>query len=329
MTEAVSTERLTLREAIRDGLREELERNDDVVLMGEDVGETGHVFNVTDGLIDEFGNDRIIDTPLAEAGFVGAGVGAAATGLRPVLDLMFADFLGVAYEQILNQMSKIQYMFGGKAELPLVVRASEGAGLNGAGQHSKTVHTFFAHMTGVRVVAPGTPRAAKGLTKAAIRANDPVFFFENKRIYSMEGEVPTGTDATAPLGKAMIEREGEDVTVVATQAYVGEALSVAERLAPDLSVEVIDLRSLYPVDTQTIVDSVQKTGRLVVADESPLSYGTHAEIITRVNENAFFSLDAPMQRVGVPDTPIPFAPPLENEVLPGDAEITDAIRRTV
>jgi len=324
----VSTKRATLREAIRSGLREELERDEDVVLLGEDVGETGHVFNVTEGLVDEFGEERVIDTPLAEAGFVGAGVGAAATGLRPVLDMMFADFLGVAYEQILNQMSKMHYMFGGKATLPIVVRASEGAGLNGAAQHSKTVHTFFSHVTGVRAVAPGTPRAAKGLTKAAIRADDPVFFFENKRIYSMEGEVPT-EEATVPLDKAAVEREGSDVTVVATQAYVGSALSVAESLAPEVSVEVIDLRSLYPVDTETIVDSVRKTGRLVVADESSLSYGTHAEIMARVNENAFFSLDAPMQRVGVPDTPIPFAPPLENEILPGEDELRGAIERTI
>jgi len=297
VTQRTDTETQTLRAAINSALHEEFARDDDVVVMGEDVGEEGHVSNITQGLYEEFGDTRVRDAPLAEHGIVGAGVGAAATGLRPVVDLMYSDFAGVAFEQILNQMSKMHYMFGGKIELPMVVRASEGAGMNAAAQHSKTVHTLFGNLTGVKVVAPGTPGAAKGLTKAAIRSDDPVFFFENKMMYTNEGAVPTDDDYVAPIGEA--------------------------------SVEVIDLRSIYPIDTDTLVDSVRKTGRLVVADESPLSHGTHGEIMARVNENAFFSLDAPMQRVGVPDIPVPFSRPLEGEIVPGTEELHTAIDRIV
>jgi len=329
VTQRTDTETQTLRAAINSALHEEFARDDDVVVMGEDVGEEGHVSNITQGLYEEFGDTRVRDAPLAEHGIVGAGVGAAATGLRPVVDLMYSDFAGVAFEQILNQMSKMHYMFGGKIELPMVVRASEGAGMNAAAQHSKTVHTLFGNLTGVKVVAPGTPGAAKGLTKAAIRSDDPVFFFENKMMYTNEGAVPTDDDYVAPIGEASVEREGEDVTVVATQTFVPKGMQVAADLAGEVSVEVIDLRSIYPIDTDTLVDSVRKTGRLVVADESPLSHGTHGEIMARVNENAFFSLDAPMQRVGVPDIPVPFSRPLEGEIVPGTEELHTAIDRIV
>jgi len=321
------TETMTLREAITRALREELARDEDVVIWGEDVGEAGHVSNLTEGLYEEFGADRVRDAPLAENGFVGAGVGAAATGLRPVVDTMYADFFGVACEQMLNQMTKMHYMFGGQLDVPLVVRASEGAGLNAAAQHSKTTHTILAHMTGSTVVTPGTPAAAKGLMKSAIRSDEPVFFFENKRTYTDTGEVPVDEDFTVPIGEASVEREGDDVTVAATQAFVGEALDLAERLAGTISVEVVDLRSLYPLDHETLTDSVRKTGRLVVADESPLSYGTHAEVVTRTNETAFYYLDAPPQRVGWPDTPVPFAPPLEDEVMPTAEDIQRAVER--
>jgi pyruvate dehydrogenase E1 component beta subunit len=323
------TEELTLREAINTALHEEFARDEDVMVMGEDVGKVGHVSNITKGLYEEYGANRVRDAPLAEHGLVGLGVGAAATGLRPVVDLMYMDFAGVAFEQILNQMSKMHYMFGGKIELPLMVRASEGAGMNAAAQHSKTIHAMLGNLTGVKVVAPGTPAAAKGLTKAAIRSDDPVFFVENKMMYNQKGEVPTDDDFVAPIGEANVEREGEDVTIVATQTFVPKGLSVAEDLEGDVSVEVIDLRSIYPLDTDTITESVRKTGRLVVADESPLSHGTHGEVMARVNENAFFSLDAPMQRVGVPDTPIPFSRPLEQEVVPGAEELHTAIDRIV
>ncbi len=323
------TETMTIRESIRQALREELARDEDVYIMGEDVGAFGGVLEVTGSLFEEFGEEQVKDTPIAEAGYTGAAIGAAATGTRPVIELMFSDFMGVAMEQIMNQMAKMRYMFGGKTEMPVTVRATEGGGMGAASQHSGTVHTWIAHFPGLKAVAPGTAAAAKGLTKAAIRSDDPVFVFENKMIYEQQGEVPTDEDYVVPLGEAAVEREGDDVTVVATQRLVGESLDVADDLAGDVSVEVIDPRSLYPLDTETIVESVRKTGRMVVADESPLSYGTHAEIITRVQEEAFFSLDAPIQRVGTPDTHMPFSPQLEYEVLPESEDVQNAIERIV
>jgi pyruvate dehydrogenase E1 component beta subunit len=324
-----STETMTIREAIRETLREELARDEDAFIMGEDVGEFGGVLSVTGDLVDDFGEERVRDTPISEAGFMGAAVGAAATGTRPIVEIMFSDFLGVCAEQILNQMAKNRYMFGGKAEMPVTVRTTEGGGMGAASQHSGTIHTWFAHLPGVMAVTPGSARAAKGLLKSAIRSDDPVFFFENKDIYEQEGEVPTDEDYTIPLGQASVEREGDDVTVVATQRCVGESLDLAEELAGETSVEVIDLQSLYPMDTDTLLASVEKTGRLVVADESPLSYGTHAEVVTRVQERGFFSLDAPIQRVGVPDTHIPFSPALEREVMPDADGIRAAIDRVI
>ena len=321
------TETKTVREAIREAIREEMRRDEDVYIMGEDVGLFGGVLEVTGDLFEEFGEERVRDTPIAEAGFVGAATGAAATGTRPVVEIMFSDFMGVSMEQTMNQMAKMRYMFGGKTEMPVTVRTTEGGGMGAASQHSGTVHTWVAHFPGLKAVAPGTPASAKGLTKTAIRSDDPVFVFENKMIYEQSGDVPTDEDFTVPLGEASVEREGEDVTVVATQRMVGESLGVAEELEGDVSVEVVDPRSLYPLDTETIVDSVEKTGRLVVADESPLSYGVHAEVATRVMESAFYSLDAPIQRVGTPDTHMPFSPPLEQEVLPDGEGVREAIER--
>ncbi|MDT3433334.1 alpha-ketoacid dehydrogenase subunit beta [Haloarcula sp. 1CSR25-25] len=318
---------MTVREAIRQALREELERDEDVFLMGEDVGLFGGVLEVTGDLYEEFGDERVRDTPIGESGFMGAATGAAATGTRPVVELMFSDFMGVSMEQIMNQIAKMRYMFGGKTEMPVTVRTTEGGGMGAASQHSGTVHAWIAHFPGLKAVAPGTAASAKGLTKAAIRSDDPVFVFENKMIYEQKGEVPTDEDFTVPIGEASVEQAGDDVTVVATQRLVGESLDVAETLAGDVDVEVIDARSLYPLDTDTIVESVEKTGRLVVADESPLSYGTHAEIVARAQEEAFFSLDAPIQRVGTPDTHMPFSPPLEQEVLPDGDDVQNAIER--
>ena len=323
------TQEMTIREAIRLAMREELERDPDVFVMGEDVGKFGGVYEVTGDLVEQFGEDRIRDTPISEAGFMGAAVGAAATGSRPVVEIMFSDFMGVCSEQIINQMAKNRYMFGGKTEMPVTVRTTEGGGSGAASQHSGTLHTWFAHFPGIMAVAPATPESAKGLLKSAIRSNDPVIVFENKEIYEQKGEVPLDEDFTLPIGQANVEREGEDVTVVATQRMVGESLEVAENLEGQTSVEVIDPRSLYPLDTDTLVESVKKTGRLVIADESPLSYGTHAEIGMRVMENAFFSLDAPIQRVGVADVHIPFSPVLEDEVLPHGSDVEAAINRIV
>ncbi|MFB6149838.1 MAG: alpha-ketoacid dehydrogenase subunit beta [Halobacteriales archaeon] len=333
------TQSMTIREAIRTALREEMHRDESVVLYGEDVGEFGGVFQVTQGLLDEFGEDRVIDTPISEAGWIGAAVGAAATGLRPVPEIMFCDFIGVPMEQITNQLAKMRYMFGGKADLPVTIRTTEGGGQRAASQHSSSYHTWFGHLPGIKAATPGTPEAAKGLLKTAIRSDDPVIFFENKKSYDRNGTVPVDEEFTIPLGEASIEREGSDVTVVGTQNLVGEALSVASDLEDEVSVEVIDLRSLYPLDTDTILESLESTGRLVVADESPLSYGVHAEVAARVLENGFydhgygkvsdFVLDGPIERVGLPDSHIPFSPPLEDEVVPGAAEVRTAIERLV
>lgn len=327
-TQTTTGETLSFREAERRAIREEMLRDESVFVMGQDE-EDGGSFEVTAGLHDEFGFDRVRNTPISEAAQVGSAVGAAATGLRPIVNLSFSDFIGVCYDQIMNQAGKTRYMFDGLLDVPIVVRAIEGAGLNAAAQHSSTVHSMVAHLPGIKAVAPGTPEAAYGLMKAAIRSDDPVVFFENKTIYERSGPVPTdGEDAVVPLGEAAVERRGDDVTVIATQRLLGEALSAAEELQGRYDVEVIDPRSLYPLDTDTIADSVRKTGRIVVADESALSYGTHAEIITRMAEEAFWSLDAPVQRVGVPDVPIPFAPSMEDELVPGDAEIRAAIEAT-
>lgn len=325
--EAKETETMTVREAIRQALREELQRDEDVYIIGEDVGAMGGVLEVTGDLVSEFGEERVRDTPISEAGIIGAATGAAATGTRPVAEIMFGDFIGVSMEQVMNQMAKMRYMFGGKTDLPVTVRTTEGGGMGAASQHSGTIHTWIAHFPGLKAVAPGTPEAAMGLTKAAIRSDDPVFVFENKTIYEQQGEVPTDEEFVIPIGEANVEREGDDVTVVATQRLVGESLSVAENMDGEASVEVIDLRSLYPLDTETIVESLEKTGRLIIADESPLSYGTHAEIGMRAMENAFFSLDAPVQRVGTPDTHMPFSTPLEQEVMPDGEDVRSAIQR--
>jgi len=322
-----ATERMTFREAINEALREELANDDAVFLLGEDVAEFGGVFNVTEGLHDDFGSTRVRDTPLSEAVIAGAAVGAAATGTRPVAEIMFSDFIGLSMEQLTNQAAKMRYMFGGKTDMPLTVRTTEGGGMNAASQHSGTVHAWFGNAPGIKAVAPGTPAAAKGLLKASIRSNDPVVFFENKTLYGSSGAVTKSADFTIPLGEAAVEREGDDVTLVATQRLLEEALELADDLAGDVSVEVIDPRTLYPLDTETILESVGSTHRVVVADESPLSYGIHAEIATRIMEDGFFELDAPVQRVGVPDTPIPFSDPLETEVRPGLEDIRTAIER--
>lgn len=325
-TTTEATERLTIREAIREGIREEMRADDRIMLYGQDE-EDGESFEVTAGLYEEFGERRVRNTPISEAAQVGGAVGAAASGLRPVVELSFSDFIGVCFDQIMNQAGKARYMFGGATEVPLVLRVTEGGGVNAAAQHSGTVHTLLSHLPGIKTVAPGTPAAAKDLIKQSIRSPDPVVFCENKTTYDRRGEVRTDEAVSAELGEAAVERDGADVTVVATQRLFGESMTVADRLADEISVEVIDPRTLYPLDGETILESVSKTGRLVIADESPMSYGLHAEVMARVVEDGFFTLDAPPQRVGVPDTPIPFAPGLENEVLPDGDDVERAIRR--
>lgn len=322
-------ESISYLEASRSALREELARDEDVFIMGEGITQGGDFkcLPSSDAFLEQFGEERIRDVPISELGFTGAGVGAAMTGTRPIVRIDWADFLGLPFEQLLNQAALLRYMFDGQLDMPFILHTLEGAGINAGAQHSKTMHTLFAHLAGLKVVAPGTPRSCKGALKHSIRSNDPVVFFENKILLSSSGEVPTDPDFTLPLGEAQVEQEGDDVTVVATQQLLQESFDVASELEGSISVEVIDPVSLYPLDTETIIESVSKTGRLVVADESPLSYGTHSEIITRVVENGFFSLDAPVQRVGVPDVPIPMSPPLEDEVLPTADDVRNAIHR--
>lgn len=313
---------MTFRDAVNRALDEEMARDERVVLIGEDV--TKGVFRGTAGLVDKYGKERVRDTPISEAAIVGCAIGAAATGLRPVAEIMYADFMPLALEQIMNQAGQMRYMFGGKIKLPLTIRTTEGAGLQTAAQHSKTLHHIFAGLVGIKVVCPAMPDEAKGLLKAAIRCDDPVICCENKTLYNLKGEVPEDPDFVLPLGKARVVRAGDDVTVVATQAMVHKALQAADQL--DVSVEVINPCTLYPLDAETILQSISKTGRLIVVDESVLSYGTHAEIIAQVVERGLFDLDAPPKRVGVKDVPIPFSPALEKVVLPGVEEIIAAIQ---
>jgi pyruvate dehydrogenase E1 component beta subunit len=322
------SKRTTMREAIREGIREEMRADETILLYGQDERD-GESFDVTTGLYEEFGGRRVRNTPISEAAQVGSAVGAAATGLRPVVELSFANFIGVCFDQIMNQVGNTRYMFGGASEVPLVLRATEGGGIGAAAQHSSTPHTLIAHLPGIKTVAPATPAGAKGLIKTSIRSDDPVMFFENKTTYDERGEVPATDSHTVPFGEANVERTGDDVTVVATQRLFGEEIRVADDLANEVELEVIDPQSLYPLDTETILDSVAKTRRLIVADESPMSYDFHAEVFARVVEEGFSRLNAPPQRVGVPDTPIPFAPGLEEEVLPNGTDIERAVRRVV
>ena len=322
---ADETEELSVTEALRQAMHEEMERDEDVFLQGIDVADRGGSFSVSEGLLDKFGSTRVRDTPISEAAIVGSGLGAAAVGLRPVVEIMYSDFMGVAMDQIMNQVGLMRYMFGGKLDLPLTIRTADGGGFAAAAQHSKSLHALAMQLPGIRVVCASTPYDAKGLLKASIRHDDPVFFFEHVNIYNKKGPVPT-EDYTIPLGEAAVEREGEDVTVVATQALLYEAFDAADELAGDIDVEVISPRTLDPLDIDTIVESVDKTGRAVVVDETALMAGAQSEIVAQINEHAFWRLDAPIKRVGVPNVPIPFSPPLEQEVIPNADDIVDEIK---
>jgi pyruvate dehydrogenase E1 component beta subunit len=307
---------LSVREAICEALAEEMSRDPAVILMGEDVGRPGGVYSVTAGLQATFGIDRVIDTPISEEGFTGMGVGAALTGLRPVVEIMFCDFMTLAMDQIVNQAAKLRYMTGGQASVPLVIRTTMGAGRGAAAQHSQSLHAWVAHIPGLKVVLPSTPSDAKGLLKSAIRDANPVVFFENKMMYGLEGPVPAH-DYLVPLGLADIKRRGDDVTLVATSSMVHVATEAAQMLAEEgISAEVVDPRTLKPLDISTIVDSVKKTGRAVVIDEGYLSYGASAEIASIIADEAFDFLDAPVKRVGATDVPVPFAPVLESATIP-------------
>jgi 2-oxoisovalerate dehydrogenase E1 component beta subunit len=314
-------------QAINDALRHEMRRDNRVVLLGEDVGKVGGVFRVTQGLFDEFGDDRVIDTPLSEGGIIGTAIGMALYGLVPVPEIQFADFIFPAYDQIVSELAKYRYRSGGEYPAKLVIRSPVGGGIRGGHYHSQSPEAQFIHVAGLKVVCPATPADAKGLLLAAIRDPDPVMFFEPKRIYrAAKGEVPEG-DFTIPIGKARVARAGKQVTVVTWGAMLYECLDAANQAAAQgVDAEVIDLRTLWPLDIETVVASVKKTGRVVVVHEAPKSCGLGAEIVSLINEKAFLHLEAPPVRVTGFDTPFPYT--LENEYLPLAHRIVPAVLET-
>ncbi len=320
---------MTFAQAIKDAHVVEMERDPNIYVAGEDVGVFGGCFGVTAGLLEQFGEKRVKDTPITESAIVGTAVGAATAGLRPVIELMFVDFIGVALDQLYNQAAKMKYMFGGKAKIPMVMRASCGAGIGAAAQHSQCLEALFMHLPGLKVVMPSTPYDAKGLLIEAIRDDNPVVFLEHKMLYAVEGEVPEG-DYTISFGQADIKREGKDVTVVATANMVHTALGAAEKLAADgISIEVVDPRTLYPLDGETIIASVKKTHRLVILHEEVKFAGSGAEIAAQVAEEAFDYLDAPILRVAAPFCPVPFSPPLEKAYIPSEQQLIDAVKKVM
>ncbi len=317
----------TYLQALNEAMRQEMERDPEVFILGEDVGQFGGCFGVTQGLFETFGEARVKDTPITESAIVGAATGAAAMGMRPVCEIMFVDFIGVALDQLYNQAAKMRFMFGGKAKIPMVLRAPQGAGIGAAAQHSQSLEAWFAHVPGLKVVMPSTPYDAKGLLIAAIRDDNPVVFLEHKILYGIEGEVPD-EPYTIELGKAKVQREGNDVTIVATAAMVHTALEAAEQLAADgIDAEVIDPRSLTPLDIDTIIDSVKKTHGLLIVHEAVRKGGVGGEIAAQVAEQAFDFLDAPIMRIGAPFTPVPFSPPLEKAFIPDAGAVVGAVKQ--
>ncbi len=320
---------MTFAQALNDAHKVEMERDANIYVAGEDVGVYGGIFGVTAGLLDQFGDKRVKDTPITESAIVGTAVGAASAGLRPVIELMFVDFIGVALDQLYNQAAKMKYMFGGKAKIPMVLRMTCGAGIGAAAQHSQCLEAMFMHLPGLKVVMPSTPNDAKGLLIEAIRDDNPVVFLEHKILYALEGEVAEG-DFTIPFGQADIKREGQDVTIVATANMVHTALSAAEKLAADgISAEVVDPRTLYPLDEEGIIESVKKTHRLVIVHEEVKFAGSGAEIAALVAEKAFDYLDAPILRVAAPFCPVPFSQPLEQAFIPSEEQIIDAAKKVM
>ena len=325
---AVQTVReLTFGEAVKEAIAEEMRRDPHVVLLGEDVAEAGTAFKVLTGLVQEFGPERVIDTPISEAGFTGLGVGAAMTGMRPIVDIMFGDFLALVMDQLANQAAKIHYMSGGKWKVPLVVRATLGASRRSAAQHSQSLHAWPSHIPGLKVVVASTPYDAKGLLKTAIRDDNPVVFFEDKMQYKVKGAVPIG-EYTIPLGVADIKRGGTDITIVATSSMVQVALAAAKMLEEiGVDAEVVDPRTTWPLDEKTIVASVKKTSRALVVDEGYGRYGVASEIAAVIAEGAFYNLDAPVTRLGAMHVPIPFSPPLEDATVPNEQLVFQTARR--
>jgi pyruvate dehydrogenase E1 component beta subunit len=319
---------LTYRQAVAAGIAQEMARDPNVVLIGEDVGAAGGVFKLTEGLFDKFGPERVRDTPISEQAIVGAAMGAAMTGLRPVAELMFSDFFAVAWDMVANQIAKTRYMTDGQVSLPLVLRTANGAGLRFGAQHSQSVENWAMAIPGLKVVAPSTPADVVGLMAAAIRDPDPVVFCEHKALFAVKGEVPDG-EHVVPLGEAAVLREGSDATILALAAMVPRALEAAERLAADhgISAEVIDLRCLVPLDAKTILASVEKTSRLFTVEENPRLCGWGAEIVSLIADDGFYSLDAPIVRITTPHIPLPSAAVLEDLALPTVDRIVSTVQR--
>jgi pyruvate dehydrogenase E1 component beta subunit len=318
---------MSISDAIVMAQREEMLRDKNVYIMGLDVGPYGGAFGCTKGLWKQFGKERVMDMPIAEAGYVGAAVGSAATGMRPIAELQFSDWITIASDQLVNQAANMRYTFGGSLSIPMVLRAPVGGGISAASQHSHMFESWFAFVPGLKVVLPATPADAKGLLKSAIRDNNPVIFFEHKDIYDITGDVPEDPDFTIPLGKAKVVREGKDVTIVTYSKMVHESLKAADMLAKDgIDVEVVDLRTIKPMDTETILNSVKKTNRLVCVQEVWLTCSVASEVSAIVAENAIEYLDAPIKRVGAMDVPSPFAPNLERYVLPNPEKIVKAVK---
>ncbi len=315
----------TIREALNETLAEEMQRDPTIILLGEDVGVAGGVFKITAGLLQRFGSGRVFDTPIAEAGIMGVAVGAAMTGLRPIVEIMFSDFTTLASDQLVNQAAKLRYMTGGQCTIPLVVRTAMSASRRVAAQHSQSLQAWYCHIPGLKVVMPSTPEDAKGLLKTAIRDDNPVVFLEDKMIYSQKGPLPPG-DYTIPFGEARIHRTGRDATIICTSSMLYPALEAADCLAAEgIAVEVIDPRTLAPLDDQALIASAVKTGHVLVVDEGYLSYGVTGEIASRITEGAFDYLDAPVRRLGGADVPIPFAPSLEDLTIPNAAQMVNAV----
>jgi acetoin:2,6-dichlorophenolindophenol oxidoreductase subunit beta len=326
---AAGTRELTFGQAINEALAEELRRDPTVFVIGEDVAEAGTPFKVLSGLVAEFGTERVIDSPISEAGITGLGVGAAMTGLRPVVDIMFGDFLTLVMDQLVNQAAKAHYMSGGSLRVPMVVRTTLGATRRSAAQHSQSLQAWVSHIPGLKVGMPSTPYDAKGLLKTAIRDDNPVVFIEDKLHYALRGAVPAD-DYTIPFGVADIKRPGEHVTVIATSSMVQAALAAADILAADgVSAEVIDPRTTRPLDHDAIASSVERTGRAIVVDEGHRAYGVTAEIAASIAERCFYHLDAPVRRLGARDVPVPFSPPLEDVTVPTPETIAAAARELV
>jgi pyruvate dehydrogenase E1 component beta subunit len=329
--ETTGTQRMTYREALRLALREELQRDERVFVMGEEVGVFEGSYKVTAGLMGEFGPERIRDTPISEEGFVGAAVGAAMGGERPVAEIMTINFLLVAMDQVVNHAAKVRTMFGGEVGCPMVIRTPNGGGNQLTAQHSQSLEAWFAGTPGLKVVAPATPADAKGLLKSAIRDDDPVLVVENLPIYKEKGEVPLDPEFVTPIGLANVAREGSDITIVAHSFATVRSLKAAEKLAAehDLSVEVVDLRSLRPLDVETVAASVAKTNRVVCVEEGWPSYGVSAELAARIQKACFDDLDAPVERVGMAEVPLPYAKNLELAALPGEDRIQAAVLATM